>query len=77
MEVTRGTIRTDRSCWYVVEYVWKRGKWVAVEANMGLDLITTAQEGEQIALKRLRYQKASDLLEVWTAPNSDIIKLVR
>ena len=65
MEVTRGTIRTDKRCWYLVEYVWKRGKWVVAEANMDLDLITTAQEWEQIALKRLRYQKASEILEVF------------
>ena len=29
VEVTRGVIRTDKSWWYLIDYVWKHGKWIA------------------------------------------------
>ena len=36
MEVTGGALRPDKSWWYLVEYGWKRGKWVATDAGNNL-----------------------------------------
>lgn len=37
MEVTGGAINLDptKSYWYMVEYVWKHGKWTASDADIG------------------------------------------
>ena len=42
MEVTFGASSVDKSWWYLIEYVWKRGKWVANDAVTELDLVATS-----------------------------------
>ena len=39
MDVTGGSLSVDKSWWYMLEYTWRRGKWVAVDAGPGLDLV--------------------------------------
>jgi hypothetical protein len=39
MEVTGGALASDKTYWYLVEFVWKRGKWVAVDSPLEFDLI--------------------------------------
>ena len=58
-EVTGGSLSIDKSWWYLVEYVRKRGKWVANDAELGKDLIVTSPTGDRLSLKRLRYDAAS------------------
>ena len=41
MEVTGGALCTDKSWWYPIDYVWKRGKWVASDPQLHLDLVAT------------------------------------
>ena len=77
MEVTGGVIRTDKSWWYLVDYVWKRGKWVAHDPDIGIDLVATNIDGERVSLKQLRCDKASEMLGIWLAPNGDKKKLIK
>ena len=76
MEVTGGAISVDKSWWYLIDYVWKRGKWVANDANTDIDLIATSACGEVVSLKRLQVDEASKMLGVWLTPNGDNTKLV-
>ncbi len=46
MEVTGGVIRTDKSWWYLVNYVWKGVKWVAHDPDIEIDLVATNMGGE-------------------------------
>ena len=45
VEVTGRTLRTDKSWLYLVECVWKRGKWVAYDALMDLSLAYITSNG--------------------------------
>ena len=69
MEVTGGDLSVDKSWWYLIEYIWKRGKWVADDAKKELDLIATDCSGNKVSLKRLHCTEASQILGVWLAPN--------
>ena len=68
MEVTGGALSIDKSWWYLVEYVWKRGKWVANDAELGKDIIATSPTGDRLSLNRFRCDAASEMLGVWLAP---------
>ena len=39
MEVTGGALSPEKSWWYLVDYVWYRGKWTANDAEGYYDLI--------------------------------------
>ena len=51
MKVTGDEIRADRSWWYLIDFVRKRGKWGADDPDMGIDFVTTNIEGEIVSLK--------------------------
>ena len=76
MEVTGGAISIDKSWWYLIDYVWKRGKWIANDVDSGIDLVAASPQGDIVSLKRLQAHKASKMLGVWLAPNGDNKKLV-
>ena len=69
MAVTGGAICTEKSWWYMVDYTWKKGKWVACDAAEDFDLVAKNAEGHQTSLKRLLASEASEMLGVWVAPN--------
>ena len=58
MGVTGGSIGVEKSWWYLVEYIWKKGKWVASDANLDLDLVATSTDGESVSLRRLHANEA-------------------
>ena len=77
MEVTGGAIRTDKSWWYLIDYVWKRGKWVASDPDVNLDLVANDVDGTRVSLSRLRCDEAAQMLGVWIAPSGDNTKIVQ
>ena len=64
MEVTGGAINTGKSWWYLIDFVWKRDKWVAEDLEVGLDLITTDRNGNRVSLNKLRSDEASEMFGV-------------
>jgi len=76
MEVTGGAISTGKSWWYLIDFVWKRGKWVASDPHSNLDLIASDKNGDRIALSHLRSDEAAEMLGVWLAPNGDNKKII-
>ncbi len=76
MEVTGGAINTGKSWWYLIDFVWKRGKWVAEDPEVGLDLIAIDSNGRRVSLKKLRCNEASEMLGVWITPNGDKKKTI-
>ena len=60
-----------------MDYVWSRGKWVAHDAEMGLDLVATNKLGHTVSLKCLRAKESSKMLGVWIAMDGNHIKLVQ
>ena len=76
MEVTGGALRTDKSWYYLIEYVWKHGKWTASDPDIPIDLMATDMSGQRIALSHLRCNEAAEMLGVWMAPNGDRTKLI-
>ena len=69
MEVTGGAISTDKSWWYLIYYVWKRGKWIASDPQLNIDLIASDKNDDRISLSHLRSNEAAEVLGVWLAPN--------
>ena len=76
MKVTGGAISVDKSWYYLVDYVWAKGKWTAHDATIGLDLIATSTDGSQVSLKRLFANEPSEMLGVWFTPNGNNAKIV-
>ena len=76
IEVTGGALRTDKSRYYLVDYVWKRGKWVASDPEVALDLEGSDMSGDRKKLTHLRSNEAADMLGVWMAPDGNRKKLV-
>ena len=77
MEVTGGVIHTDKSWWYLIDFVWKRGKWVVQDAEVDIDLVAKNKCGEIVSLKKLLCHEAAEMLGVWLAPNGDNSKQIQ
>ena len=71
MEVTDGGIRTDKSWWYLADYIWSRGKWVTTDAWLYLDLVAKDADDQIVSLNSLRSDEVSDMLGIWIAPNEN------
>jgi len=79
MEVTGGALNLDpsKSYWYMVEYVWKHGKWIASDADLGdFDLVARAADGEFISLTRLNCNDESEMLGLWMCPSGRNTKMI-
>ena len=65
MEVTGGALNLDpsKSYWYMVECVWKHGRWIASDADIGdFDLVARNADNEFITLTRLNCEEESEML---------------
>ena len=47
MEVTGGVLGVSKRWWYLIYYVWNKGKWTASDAAVDMDLTATSATGEQ------------------------------
>lgn len=75
MEVTGGVLRTDKSWYYLIDYIWKQGKWVATDPDIGIDLMADDISGKRLTLFRLRCDEAAEMLGVWMAPDGSRSKV--
>ena len=71
MDVTGGALSIEKSWWYMIEYIWRRGKWVAVDSGPGFDLVATTAAGEDISSKRLHAHESSKMLGIWIVPDGN------
>ena len=77
IDVTGGALSVEKSWWYMVDYVWKRGKWIAKDSGPTLDLVATSSSGERISLKRLYAHEASKMLGIFIAPDGNKKELIK
>ena len=81
IKVTGGCLVPDKSSWYLVDYIWKRGKWICIDAKTDeMDLVATTKDGQQVSLKYMLSHQAMSMLGVYLAPdgnNKDQIKHLR
>ena len=77
IDVTGDGISVEKSWWYMVDYVWKRGRWVATDAGTTLDLVATSSSGERVSLKRLHAHEASKMLGIFIAPDGNKKALIK
>ena len=75
-EVTGDAIRTDKNWWYLIEYVWKRGRWVTSDALKDRDLVATGLDGKVVFLKRLRCNEGTEMLGIWISLDSSNTKIL-
>ena len=76
VEVTGGEISRDKSWFYLIDYVWLKGKWISNDPETGLDLTAKDPSGANISLKRLLSTEPTNLLGVWFTPNGDNSKQI-
>jgi len=77
MEVTGGALASDKTYWYLVEFVWKRGKWIAADAPLEFDLVARTEDNDFVSLNRLSCSTASEILRIWMAPNGSKEKMIK
>ena len=71
IDVTGGALSVEKSWWYMIDYVWKHGRWVATDSGENLDLLATTTTGTRISLKRLHANEASKMLGIYVAPDGN------
>ena len=76
IDVTGGALSVEKSWWYMVDYIWTRGKWKATNAGQDLDLFATSPSGDTISLKRLHAHEASKMLGIFVAPDGNTAALI-
>ena len=76
MEVTWGAIRTDKSWYYLVDSVQKRGKWIASYPVLDIDLVATDIHGERMTLSHIRYEEIAEIMGVWMVPAGNMKNIV-
>ena len=77
MEVTGGALASDTTYWYLLEILWKRGKWIAADTPLEFDLIAKTEENYFVSLNRLSWSTASEMLRIWMAPNGCKKKMIQ
>ena len=74
MEVTGGALNLDpsNSYWHLVEFVWKHGKWIVSDADIGnFDLVARNADNEYISLTRRNCDNESEMLGLWMSPSGN------
>jgi len=56
VDVTGGSLCNSKSWWYLIDYVWHRGKWITSDPGIDIDLVATSSEGDTVSLQRLYSQ---------------------
>ena len=77
MAVTGGDLNVVKSWWYLVDYTWRKGTWIAINAESDLNLIATSTEGTPVSLRRLYASDASEMLGVLIASEGSTTALVQ
>ena len=79
MEVTGGALNLDPSkiYWYLVEYVWKRGKWVAPDADLGgFDLVAHTADNEWVSMTQLSGNQELAMLGLFMPPSGNKTRML-
>jgi hypothetical protein len=72
MEVTGGPLETKKSYWYLIDYEWMRGKWTAVNGDVGdFELSVRSGDNAEVGIERLDCNKESEMLGIWLAPSGE------
>ena len=69
MRVTGAAVAPDKSWYYLIDYTWKRGKWIAYDPGEHYDLVATTDNGTSVSLRRLCNSEAAEMLGIWMAPS--------
>ena len=75
-EVTGGGLRTDKIWYHLIDYIWKRGNWIARDPEVHIELMATDMPCKRKVLFRLQCNEAVEMLGVWMAPDGNSEKLV-
>ena len=76
LEVICGALRTEKSWYYLINYIWKQGKWIATDPDISIDLMAYDMNGKRIRLSHLRCDEAVKILGVWMDPDNNSKKVV-
>ena len=68
---TGGCLAPDKSKWYLIDYVWKKGKFKCIDPLMGCDLTATTKTGEVVSLQRLLATESMEMLGIWMSPDGN------
>jgi hypothetical protein len=68
---TGGCLAPDKSKWYLIDYVWKHGKFRCSDPMMDADLTATTKTGEVVSLQRLLATESMEMLGIWMCPDGN------
>ena len=68
---TGGCLAPDKSKWYLIDYVWSKGKFKCINPMMGSDLTATTKSGEIVSLQRLLATESMEMLGIWMCPDGN------
>ena len=60
---------TNKAWWYLIDFVWKRGKWCTSDPDADFDLQANEKMGNLISLKGLCHDQSAEMLGIWMAPS--------
>ena len=64
MSVTGAAIAVEKSWFYLVDFVWKKGRWVTYDPGDNYDLVATNNDGDHISLQRLCHSESAEMLGI-------------
>lgn len=68
---------SNKTWWYLVDFVWKRRKRCTTDPLIGADLTASNKDGNTVSLKRLCNDQGAEMLGIWMALNGDQSKQVQ
>ena len=78
IEVTSGCLFPNKSSWYLVNYMWKKGQWVCTNPqDARYQLEAKLQDGTMATLSRLQSLESMEMLGIHLLPSGDKTKQIR
>ena len=71
IQETGGCLAPDKSKWYLIDYVWRNGKFKCIDPMIGSDLTATTKSGEVVSLQRLLATESMEMLGIWMCPDGN------
>ncbi|GFH51334.1 hypothetical protein CTEN210_07810 [Chaetoceros tenuissimus] len=71
MQVTGGALESKKSYWYLIDFEYSRGKWIASDPIIEDDTLTAKTPEGRKALQRLSVQMEAEMLGIWMSPSGN------
>lgn len=74
---TGGCLVPEKSSWYLIDYVWRKGKFRCKNPLMDQDLEATTKQGEVVSLRRLLAHESMEMLGIHMSPDGNNVAQIQ